>query len=130
MGRNKKELTTNMTKLFTATTFFCLAVNASKLADCYWAGEGDNCEGWDESTSSYFPDCEPGLECKSIGAGMISIPGTEKTCQKSILNEVCEGYNESTGMPYADCVDGLECRYTEGMMSIPGAGKTCQLPLA
>merc|ERR1712176_1569062 len=88
------------------------------------AGEGANCEDWDESTSSYFPDCELGLECKSIG-DVFTIPGAGRTCQKSKLDEFCEGHNESTGMPYADCEDGLECRYTVGMVSIPGADKTC-----
>ena len=39
---------------------------------------GDNCYGWDETTSRSYPACEQGLAC-ALQDGMFT-PGTEYAC--------------------------------------------------
>ena len=42
------------------------------------AGEGENCEGFDETKNKPFPDCESGLVC--VETGDFTIPGAGKRC--------------------------------------------------
>ena len=51
-----------------------------------FAGLGETCEGFDESTGSTFPSCEKGLECRD--SGRFTIKGAEKIC----VDPICPPY--------------------------------------
>merc|ERR1711862_618015 len=95
------------------------------------AGEGEICEGWDEDTSSYFPNCKAGLTCTPTCE--VSIPGACNTCvrgEDALEGETCEGFDERTGAPFPNCAKGLECKPLitedgEPMMTIPGRDNSC-----
>ena len=77
------------------------------------AQEGENCEGFDETTNRPFPSCDQGLVCEYTGG--FTIPGQNKICKRPGSSELaqegdtCEGFNEFTGMPFPSCAPGLEC---------------------
>ena len=44
------------------------------------AQEGENCEGFDETTNRPFPSCDQGLVCEYTGG--FTIPGQNKICNR------------------------------------------------
>lgn len=45
-----------------------------------FAGLGETCEGFNESTGQPYPDCQPELVCKDKSSERISLPGAGKKC--------------------------------------------------
>jgi len=91
------------------------------------AGEGQTCEGFNESTGRAYPSCAKGLSCV-YKRGVFSDPGAEKECRKEEKvagpGENCEGHNEVTGEAFPRCDDGLVC-VPHGGITIPGRENVC-----
>ena len=55
------------------STLTARAIKVEAKAGCFFALEGETCEGFDESTGRPFPMCDLGLEC--VDSGRVTIEG-------------------------------------------------------